>query len=160
MLRLNALLERRARGLALAAAWSFLVLASAGPSWAQVIPPLRWELLQNAPDPYCAALDGTTLFGFAAPERARFQLALFSPDSTTVVRQFMDATGFGGYYTFHWDGRDDSAALVPDGRYPYTLVATDVDTQALLFSGSKATTVRCATGVESPPWSAVKLLFR
>jgi len=160
MLRMSGVLARWVRGLVLAITGSALLLASPGPGWAQAIPPLRWELLQNDPNPYCAALDGTTLFGFAAPERARFQLALFSPDSTTVVRQFMDSAGFGGYYTLSWDGRDDSAALVPDGRYPYTLVATDIDTQALLFSGSKATTVRCATGAETPPWSAVKLLFR
>jgi flagellar hook assembly protein FlgD len=88
------------------------------------------------------------------------QLGLFSPDSTAVVRQLMNADGFVGYYTINWDGRDDSAAPVPDGRYPYTLVATDIATQALLFTDSKAVTVRCVTGAETPPWSAVKSLFR
>ena len=133
---------------------------AAFPAQAQVGPPAEWVLYPHTPEPYCHDPDGIAEFRFAAPQQARLQWLLFSPDSTAVVRTFMDGVGWGGLYTYFWDGRDESAALVPDGRYPYTLVATDVSTQAPLFSASRALTVRCVTAVESPAWTAVKELFR
>jgi hypothetical protein len=161
MIRRRGLPDLRVRSRALAAAWLCLLLPWANAGRAEVVPPPNaWALNQNDPNPFCAALDIATQIGFAAPQRAHLRLVLLSPDSTAVVRTCFDVVGLAGSYTFQWDGRDDSTALVPDGRYPYTLVATDADTQVLLFSGSKAVTVRCVTGANGPAWSGVKALFR
>jgi hypothetical protein len=127
---------------------------------AQVGPPTEWMLYPHVPEPYCHDTAGVAEFRFASPQQARIQWQLLSPDSTAVMRTFMDGAGMAGLYTYFWDGRDDGGARVPDGRYPYTLVATDLSTQAVLFTGSQAITVRCVTGVEAPAWGTVKQLFR
>ena len=156
-----------ARWRGIACGWAVLVLGGAFlgalaalPTHAQVGPPTEWVLQQNDPDPYCPETDAATRFDFAAPQSAHVVLAVWSPDSTAVVRTLTDGVLQLGLFTVAWDGRDESAAIVPDGRYPYTLVATDVSTQVLLFSGSRAITVRCVTEVETPAWGAVKQLFR
>jgi flagellar hook assembly protein FlgD len=145
-----------------AALAAVLGLSVAAPSHAQIIvvPPTQWALQQNTPDPFCHENDGETVIYFAAPQPADVQFALFSPDSTAVVRPFMNSRIPAGMHALTWDGRDDAANVVPDGRYPYTLVARDISTQEILFAGSKAMTIRCVAGVEARPWCAVKSLFR
>jgi flagellar hook assembly protein FlgD len=135
-------------------------LIAAASAWGQVGPPTQWELYQNDPNPFCADPSGWTQFGFAAPQRAYVVLSIFSPDSTAVVRTLMDGIGMAGRYTFLWDGRDGGGVRAPDGRYPYALVATDAETQAPVFTASKAATVLCITGEGTTTWSAAKLLFR
>jgi hypothetical protein len=130
------------------------------PCAAQVEPPVNWELRQNDPDPFCRDPDGATRIVFAAPQAAQVELVVFDPDSTAVVRRLIQGALPAGMFAVQWDGLDETATALPDGRYPYTLVATDMATSEVLFAGSKAATIRCVTATEAHRWGSVKARFR
>jgi hypothetical protein len=122
-----------------------------------VPPPSSWSLEQNDPNPFCSA--GATAIRFAAPVVADVQLLVFSPDSTAVVRTLVNSQLAAGLHAVNWDGRDDLLQPLADGRYPYVLLAVEVDTHAPLFVASKAATIFCPSGVERQTWGAVKSLY-
>jgi len=118
--------------------------------------PPEWELFQNEPNPFC----GETTIGFAVPQFAEIQLAVLSPDSTALVRTLVQGLLNPGFYTILWDQTDEKGAKVPDGIYPYHLVARIPELTGILFEEWMAATVDCDVPVFPESWGGVKVRYR
>ena len=57
-----------------------------------------------------------------------------------------------------WDGRDDQGAQVPNGEYPYRLVA-QVD-GATVYDSSLVLRIQCNVASDERTWGALKSLYR
>lgn len=116
-------------------------------------PPQQWELLQNDPNPFC----GATAIEFAAPEQADIGLFIWNPDSSDVVRTLMEGLIDAGYYRIVWDQLDDHGIAVPDGDYPYQLLARQPESMGVLFEAWLIATVECdPTSTLTESWGRVK----
>jgi hypothetical protein len=116
-------------------------------------PPQQWELLQNDPNPFC----GTTVIEFAAPEQADVGLYVWNPDSSDVVRALIEGLLEAGYYRIEWDQLDEYGVAVPDGEYPYQLLALHPETMGVLFEAWLVATVHCEpTPTVNESWGRVK----
>jgi hypothetical protein len=123
-------------------------------------PPPEWLLLQNDPNPFCNA-PGATAIRFAAPVSADVRLEVLSPDSSQVVRVLVNGTLMAGFHEVIWDGRDDGAVPLPDGLYPYRLVALDSGSGGLLFSDMRVATIACGASPTIPErWGRLKARYR
>ena len=132
-----------------------LVPAMAAGAAAQILPPPpSWALNQNTPDPFC----GTTVIEFGLAQNAHAQLAVWNDDQTAIVRQLVDGMLAAGLYTVAWDGLDDQGADVPDGQYPYRLVA-QVD-GATAFDSTLVLHVQCNVAAGERTWGALKGSYR
>jgi hypothetical protein len=131
----------------------------AGPVHAQ--PPTRFVLQQNSPDPFCPETTpgGSTTIQFAMPQSAEVDLVIRSQDGTTVVRTLVHALLQAGYHSVVWDGRDDSAVIVPGGSYPYTMTAREPGGGPVLFEMTLVATVSCPVPHKKTSWGSVKRLF-
>lgn len=126
------------------------------------IPPLPtvFDLRQNVPDPFCAGEIGSfTAIEFAMPQVAAIQLEVWSPDGSMLVRKLVNGTLQAGIHAVVWDGRDEAAAPVPPGVYPYRMIARDTGTGATLFEGQLLATVSCPTPVTPTAWGRLKCLY-
>jgi len=132
--------------------------AAGGDAAAQPPPPDAWALEQNAPNPFCPEVDGTTSIDFKAPEAAHVILVVLSPDSTTVIKTLLDAIIAPGFFTVTWDGTDDANVPVAPGSYPYRLTAETSGEATILFEDTKVATISCASPVEPRSWGGIKAL--
>ena len=69
----------------------------------------------------------------------------------------LDGALQAGLHEVIWDGRDEAAAFVPDGMYPYTLIARVGGN--VVFEGTQTAEVACFVGVEAATWGGIKALF-
>ena len=80
--------------------------------------PVRFELMQNEPNPF----RGGTIFRFALPERSVVAIRLFTiigQEVATVVNGEAEA----GYRSFEWKAVDRSGRILPPGLYLYRMEA-------------------------------------
>lgn len=122
--------------------------------------PPDWTLLQNDPNPFCNA-DSYTRIRYALAQESRVLLRVWSPDTSTVSRVLIDAVQSSGFYEVIWDGRDGAGYLLENGEYPYSLTATEVGGEIVLFERMLVSSVHCvptAAGLDT--WGTVKSLFR
>ena len=119
--------------------------------------PQEWELRQNDPNPFC----GATAVDFTVLEQADVGLYVWSPDSSNVVRTLVEALLPVGYHRVIWDQLDDYGIAVPDGDYPYQLLALDPETAGVLFEAWLVATVECdPTATANESWGRVKRDYR
>ena len=103
-----------------------------------------WKLEQNVPNPFCP-LQGPTSVFFEMPKPAHVLLRVWSPDSTTVIRTFVDGDQEAGRHHITWDGKDDFGVPLEDGDYPCTMTAGGSPAE---FDTSMRATIDCvAAGV-------------
>lgn len=122
-------------------------------------PPNMWELNQNDPNPFCPEEEVTTI-EFAAPEVADVQLVVLDSDgSEDVVRTIADGALPAGFFSYLWDGRNDADVILPDGSYPYRLIARESGGGSLLFEGERTAVLDCSTPTETRSWGRVKVRF-
>jgi len=134
-----------------------VLLLLALPAAAQ--PPPEWLLLQNDPNPFCNA-PGVTAIRWAAPQQADLRLEILSPDSSQVIRVLVNGTLMAGFHEVIWDGRDDGAAVLPTGLYPYRVIATDSDTGGQIFTDTRVATIACETSTIPERWGRLKARYR
>ena len=82
--------------------------------------PRFFALEQNYPNPF----NSGTVIRFALPERNEVELAVYNLTGQRVVTL---AKGLreAGFYTVHWDGRDDRRGILASGVYLYRLRTED-----------------------------------
>jgi len=80
--------------------------------------PLRFELAQNAPNPWASG----TKISYALPHEAQVALRVYNPTGQ-LVRILVNGRESAGYKQAAWDGRDDLGHRVPSGVYFYRLQA-------------------------------------
>lgn len=132
----------------------FLMIAVTGGAVGQLPP--DYSLEQNDPDPFC----GETVIIFALPVLVEGTLAVWDPDSTSVVRTLVHGMLQGGYYLVSWDQRDDQGSPLPNGVYPYVLTAVETPGEPPAFVGSKRATVDCPTSTRVERWGRIRELYR
>lgn len=123
------------------------------------VPPPTWRLLPNDPDPFCSESAAGTRIEFVVETPAHVVLRVLDASETSVVRFLVDSDLNPGSFTVIWDGRDRFGAVVPDGNYPYWMLAVPLGGGAPLFEARLTAHVECVVGVEASTWSAVKSLF-
>jgi len=120
-----------------------------------------WSLEQNAPEPFCNSEGGGTSIEFTVDTLARITLHVWDADMTIIVRRLIDGElKDPGVHAVTWDGRDQGGLAVPDGAYPYKLVAMSEDGQNKLFQDIKTAHVQCETPVGLTTWGVIKALYR
>ena len=80
------------------------------------VTPTRFELAQNAPNPF----NPSTVIRYNVPEAAHLRLRVFSATGQ-AVRTLVDRSVDAGMHEATWDGRDDSGLPVGSGVYVYRL---------------------------------------
>jgi hypothetical protein len=124
-----------------------------------VPPPPSWKMLQNVPDPFCAAQQGTTRIEFEAPQSAHVELVVTSPDGSTVLRTLVDQQLAAGLFAVLWDGKDSNGEALAAGIYPYRFTARDASNN-VLFQDTKNATLSCDVSTQPGTWSGVKSLYQ
>ena len=135
-----------------------LVLCLAGTSVAMDTPPgppTAFALHANDPNPFCPN-PGTTAIRFEIPTACEAELRVRDSESN-LVRTLLAGALQAGLYTVIWDGRDDGTAVLPDGMYPYQLIAS-VGGQ-VVFTGTQTAELSCLVGVETSTWGRIKALY-
>jgi len=59
-----------------------------------------------------------------------------------------------------WDGRDSLDVLLPDGDYPYVMVASEPIPREILFADTLIATIDCDSPVEHRSWGILKEEYR
>ncbi|MEJ2628606.1 MAG: FlgD immunoglobulin-like domain containing protein [bacterium] len=77
-------------------------------------------MFQNYPNPF----NPKTTINFTLPVESRVELNIYNMLGIKV-RTLLEEKRTAGNYSVHWNGRDDSGALVPSGIYMYELVTSD-----------------------------------
>lgn len=123
-------------------------------------PPLPgWTLSQNDPNPFCNEL-GSTRIRYSLAQQSHALLRVWSPDTSAVVRVLVNRLQSPGFYEVVWDGRNTVGDLLPNGSYPYSLTATEVGGELVLFEHMLVASVSCASGeISVETWSKIKALF-
>ncbi|MBN1459120.1 MAG: hypothetical protein JXA57_06260 [Armatimonadetes bacterium] len=120
-----------------------------------------WSLEQNAPEPFCNSEGGGTTIEFTVETLARITLDVWDADMTIIVRRLIEGElKDPGVHAVTWDGRDQEGLVVPDGAYPYKLVATSESGTSKLFQDIKTAHVQCETPVAVTAWGVIKALYR
>jgi len=121
-----------------------------------------WSLGQNAPEPFCDDEGGGgTTIRFTLQTQARVAMNVWDADMTFVVRSLIEGELKNpGVYMIAWDGHDQAGVRVPDGAYPYTLIATNEGGGEILFQDTKVAHVQCDTPVAVTTWGVIKALYR
>ena len=136
---------------------SIAVLAVTISSAVSAQPPDHFELLQNVPDPFCPASDGgVTDIRFELPQQARVLLEVWSPDTTAVLRTLVNGVLMTGYHSVLWDGQDDGGTDLPAGAYPYSMTATEPESDDSLFYDMLTATVDCGVPTKRGTWGEIK----
>ena len=138
--------------------FSFLVLGLAGASNALDIPsppPTAFALYANDPNPFCPER-GATVIRFDVPQACDAELRVRDSGNNLVRTLYVGPLAVG-YHQVAWDGRDDGAVILPDGMYPYQLIAS-VGGQ-VVFTGTQTAELSCIVGVETSTWSRIKALY-
>jgi len=138
------------------------VLLAALPVMADEPTPEVFMLEPPTPDPFCN--DATTLIRVQSPRAGEAKLFILGPDEHTIVRwltfvgewDFMDP----GIHDFHWDGRDDNGALLPDETYLVHFEAAECWTCDPDFIAQAYVTIDCPTATDAAPWQRIKRWFR
>lgn len=134
----------------------FLALAvclTAAPAAAQ---PPAFALDQNDPNPFCPGSDPTRIhFAIAVP--CTVTLVVRDPTTLQTVRLLVDGIVQTGLFVVVWDGRDDHGALVPDGLYPYEMLARIGD--VTVFQATRTAEAACLVAVEPATWGRIKRLY-
>jgi flagellar hook assembly protein FlgD len=118
------------------------------------VPPPGWSLGQNDPDPLC----NSTRILFSAAQDAHVQFAVWNPDRTAIIRLLVDMNIPAGVHAVSWDGHDDGGLRVPNGEYPYRLVAQAGGTT--VFDSSLVLRIQCDVAADERTWGALKTLYR
>jgi hypothetical protein len=80
--------------------------------------PRTYVLGQNYPNPF----NPETAIRYSLPERRRVTLAVYNILGQRV-KTLVNKEQKAGYYTFHWNGKDDYGREVSSGVYLYKLEA-------------------------------------
>ena len=125
--------------------------------------PDQFVLHQNEPNPFCNTVersDTSTTILYEVPQLAHVVIQAWSPDTLSVVRTIVDWDYGPGLYGVLWDGRDYSGMLLPDGYYPYVMVATEPEQRLVLFADTLIAQIDCETSMEGDSWGRVKVRYR
>ncbi|MFZ1948301.1 MAG: hypothetical protein WAW06_12195 [bacterium] len=119
--------------------------------------PGQWSLSQNEPDPFCPAPGNWgTDFRFGLRQSCQAALTVWDPGMVSIVGQVLPASWCqAGLYRIRWDGLDDAGSPLPNGAYPYTLVAMD-SLGVALFADTLVCHLLCPVGTEPTTWGAIK----
>ena len=92
--------------------------------------PGRLALDANFPNPF----NGTTAICYALPDRKKIDLAIFNAAGQRVAT-LIQGEQPAGFYTVHWEGRDDNGQELASGVYLYRLQAgqQQAETRKLLL---------------------------
>jgi len=136
-----------------------IVLLTVSMAQAQPRPP-EWTLSQNDPNPFCNE-NSYTRIRYALAQQSHALLRIWSPDTSAVARVLINGLQSAGFYEVVWDGRNGIGDLLQNGEYPYSLTATEVGGELVLFERMLVSSVRCAPVAVSPEtWGKIKILFR
>lgn len=136
-----------------------IVLLTVSMAQAQPLPP-EWTLSQNDPNPFCNESSYTRI-QYALAQQSHTLLRIWKPDTSAVERVLIDGVQSAGFFEVVWDGRNAVGDLTQDGDYPYSLTATEVGGELVLFERMLVLSIRCAPTAASPEsWGRIKCLFR
>ena len=80
--------------------------------------PSRFELAQNVPNPF----NPETMIQYQLPKQTEVRLEIYNVLGE-LVRRLVDEKQPPGYYTVHWNGRDEQGRPLASGVYVYSLRA-------------------------------------
>jgi len=90
----------------------------------QIMIPTEFALQQNLPNPFSSV----TSIQYSVARSAHITLSVYSV-AGNLVKMLVNEKKNPGYYTVHWDGRDDQGQRVSPGIYFYRIqIHTDLET--------------------------------
>lgn len=121
-----------------------------------------WALLQNTPNPFCdrGSSPQSTIIGIELDQACTVILTVLSPDSTADLRTLVDGDMAPGMHQVIWDGHDEQGNPLPDGSYPYHLIARGGEVPTVYFEDTKIATISCVTPVDRGSWGRTKKHYR